>query len=44
MYVDLEIKANEISKARNLLERILALNLNKKQTKAILKKYYLLEQ
>lgn len=44
MYVDMEIKANEIDKARNLLERILALELNKKKTKSILKKYYLLEQ
>ena len=44
MYVDMEIKANEIDKSRNLLERILALNMNKKKTKSILKKYYLLEQ
>ena len=42
MYIDMEIKANEIDKARNLLERILALELNKKKTKSILKKYYLL--
>ncbi len=26
------------------MERVLSLNLNKKQTKAILKKYYLIEQ
>ncbi len=44
MYVDMEIKAEEIDKARNLLERILALGLNKKKTKSILKKYYILEQ
>jgi hypothetical protein len=44
MYVDMEIKAQQIDKARNLLERILALGLNKKKTKSILKKYYLLEQ
>ena len=44
MYVDMEVKANEIDKARKLLERILALNMNKKKTKSILKKYYLLEQ
>lgn len=44
MYVDMEIKANEIDKARNLLERTLALEPNKKKTKSILKKYYLLEQ
>lgn len=44
MYVDMEVKANEIDKARNLLERILALNMNKKKTKSILKKYYQIEQ
>jgi hypothetical protein len=44
MYVDMEVKANEMDKARGLLERELALGLNKKKTKAILKKYYLLEQ
>lgn len=44
MYIDMEIKAGEIDKARNLLERILVMNMNKKKTKSILKKYYLLEQ
>jgi hypothetical protein len=38
------VKAEQIDKSRNLLERMLALNLNKKKTKSILKKYYILEQ